>query len=121
MAYATDADLILRVPAAVAVASGLRTIALSDAAAMIDDEQFGDRAVRAHCLLAAHYLALMPNSGMTTGEGGLAASKSAGEISVSYAVPQLGDTDPMLATTLYGRQYAQILASLVSVPEAYRP
>lgn len=117
MAYATDADLTTRVPASSAVTLGLRTVALSDAEAMIDDLQFGDRAVRAHCMLAAHYLALLPGSGMTTGESGIVASQSAGEISVSYATALAIGADPLLANTLYGRMYLQILSTLVSVPE----
>lgn len=118
MSYASDADLLARVPAASAVASGTRAVALSDAEAMIDDVQFGDRTVRAQCMLAAHYLALLPGSGMTTGESGVATSKSAGEISASYAVNAAAAGDPFLATTVYGRMYLEILNSIVSFPEA---
>jgi hypothetical protein len=117
MSYATDADLTTRVPASSAVALALRTVALADAEAMIDDDQFGDRTVRAHVMLAAHYLALLPGSGMTTGEGGLATSKSAGEISASYATLVPAGWDPLLATTLYGRMFLQILSTIVSYPE----
>ncbi len=118
MTYASDSDLTTRVPASVAVAVGLRSVALSDAEAMIDDAQFGDRTVRAQCMLAAHYLALLPGSGMTTGESGMVTSQSAGEISASYAVTAAAAGDALLATTIYGRMYLQILTSLVSVPEA---
>lgn len=118
MAYATRVDLLTRVPATAAVPSALQQIALDDAEEMISDELFGSRTLRAHCMLAAHYLAVMPGSGMTTGEGGLVTAKSAGEISASYAVSIPTGWDPLLATTVYGRMFLQILSTLVSYPES---
>jgi len=115
MAYASDTDLTTRVPATLAASSALRLVALSDAEAMIDDEQFGLRAVRAHCMLAAHYLTI--DGTIAGGEGGLVTQRSAGEISVSYAVTVPGGYDPLLGTTRYGRAFLEILASLVSMPE----
>lgn len=115
MAYASDSDLTTRIPATSAASSTLRATALADAEAMIDDAQWGLRSVRAHCLLAAHYLQLAGS--IPGGEGGLATSKSAGAISVGYAVPDLGGYDPSLATTLYGRQFLQLAATLCSAPE----
>ena len=116
MAYASDADLLTRYPATSVASVAERAAALADAEEMIDDVQFGGRAVRAHAALAAHYLIVggfVPGSG----EGGMIASRNAGEISVSYAVPDLGGLDPLLATTAPGRHYLQIVNSLVSVPE----
>ena len=116
MPYATDADLLARVPAASAASSVARALALADAAAMIDDAQFGGRSVRANVVLAAHYLQL--GGLLPGGEGGLVASRAAGAISVSYAVPTWSaDVNPGLASTIYGRQYLEIVATLVSVPE----
>ena len=114
MAYATDADLQTRVPATVPLTALQRATALDDAAALIDDQQYGLRTVRAQCMLAAHYLQI---AGLIAGgEGGLATSKRAGEIAVTYAVAAMDD--PLLGTTIYGRQFLQIRSTLVSYPEA---
>lgn len=117
MAYASDADLTTRIPATASASEALRALALDDAAAMIDDVQFADRAVRAHVFLAAHYLALGGSIPGVT-EGGLVSSRSAGAISVSYAVPTIpAGWDPSLASTSYGRQFLQIASTVVSTPE----
>lgn len=115
MAYATENDLITRYPATASATSAQRALALADAEAMIDDVQFGDRAVRAHAALSAHYLIV--GGFATGGEGGLVSSRAAGAISVSYAVPDLGGLDPLLASTAPGRHYLQIVATLCSHPE----
>lgn len=118
MAYASDADLTTRVPATLAGATlAQRTLALADAAAMIDDELFGDRTIRAQTFLAAHYLSLDPGSAMYVGEGGVVSSRSAGAISVSYAVPTIpAGWDPSLASTAYGRAYLQIAGTVCPGP-----
>lgn len=118
MAYASDADLTARIPATEAVDVAVRALALADAAEMIDDTMFAGRTVRAQCFLAAHYLALNPDSGMPSGgEGGIVSARSAGAISVSYAVPTIpAGWDPSLASTSYGRQFLQIASTVASAP-----
>lgn len=118
MAYASDADLTTRVPATVAGATlAQRTLALSDAAERIDDVLFAGQTIRAQCFLAAHYLALDPGTAMYVGEGGIVSSRSAGAISVSYAVPTVpAGWDPSLASTAYGRAYLSIAMGLCPGP-----
>lgn len=118
MPYATDSDLTTRIPATLAASTDLRALALADAEEMIDLDEYGGRAVRAHAYLAAHYLAVNPDSGMFEGEGGLVTSMSAGEISASFAAPPIPEgVDPLLLTTSYGRQFVAIRNTLVSHPE----
>lgn len=118
MAYASDADLTTRVPATLAGATlAQRTLALADAAEMIDDELFAGRTIRAQTFLAAHYLALDPSTSMYSGDGGIVASRSAGAISVSYAIPTIpAGWDPSLATTAYGRAFLSIAATVCPGP-----
>jgi len=119
VSYATDAEFLLRVSAVSVVSAPRRALALEDAAAMIDDAQWGLRTARAQCFLAAHYLQLDPSSGLSGGEGGIVSSRSAGEIAVSYAVPPVpAGWDPSLVTTSYGRQFLSILDTIMSYPEA---
>jgi hypothetical protein len=118
MAYASDADLTTRVPATVAGATlAQRTLALADAMAMIDDDLYADRTIRAQCFLAAHYLMLDPGTAMYSPEAGIVASRSAGAIAVSYAVPTIpAGWDPSLAATAYGRAFLSIAATVCPGP-----
>lgn len=102
MAYASPADLIARVPAAAAASSDQIAAALIDSTYEIDDRVFGSMALRAHCLLAAHYLQL--SGAITGGESTAVVSRSAGEISVSYASPSEAATGTHSQTS-YGRQF----------------
>jgi hypothetical protein len=114
MAYASDADLTARVPStATGATAAQRALALSDAEAMISDELFADRTIRAQCFLAAHYLALNPATTVGSGEGGIVASRAAGAISVSYAVPTIpAGWDPSLASTSFGRAFLSIASTV---------
>lgn len=107
MAYATDADLQLRIPATAALTAEQRAFGLADAEAEIDDRVLEDSAVLAHCLLAAHHLQL---AGLIAGgESGIVTARSAGEISVSYAAPAAGAVGPHAATA-YGRRFDQLVS-----------
>lgn len=111
--YATDVDLLARISAASAATADQRALALEDATAAIDLVAYGAQAVRAHCFLAAHYLAI---GGFIAGGGsGVVASHAAGAISASYAVGP-GPSDPFLASTQYGREFLRIRSSLVGQP-----
>lgn len=118
MPYASDADLTTRVPATIAGATtAQRALALADAMAMIDDDLFDERTIRAQCFLAAHYLATDPGTAMYVGEGGIVAARSAGAIAVSYAVPAIpAGWDPSLASTSYGRAFLSIAATVCATP-----
>lgn len=109
MAYATDADLQLRVPATVALTSLQRSTALDDAEQEIDDRVFDPMTVYAHCMLAAHLLASMPTPLIPPGGSGLVTSRSAGEISVTFAAPP-GLAVGLHSTTAYGREFDRIAA-----------
>lgn len=118
MAYASDADLTTRIPATIAGATlAQRSLALADAAEMIDDELYAGRTIRAQCYLAAHYLTLDAGTAMYVGEGGVVSSRSAGAIAVSYAVPAVPPGwDPRLASTAYGREFLSIAATVCALP-----
>lgn len=106
--YATDADLLERIPDAASVDAALRANALSDAAVEIDRDLFGDLTLRAHVALAAHFLAV--DHGVLGGTGtATVASRSAGEISVSYAVAAPADGEQGYDTTKWGREFTRIL------------
>ena len=116
MPYASDNDLITRIPATASASSDERALALSDAMAMIDDLRFDDRAIRAHCFLAAHYLVL-GGAIADPGGGGIVTSRSAGAISVSYAAPRIpAGWDPVLSSTRYGLQFLQIASTVAIEP-----
>lgn len=106
MAYATDADLLARIPAAAALTADQRATALLDTMYEISDRVLGGSTVLAHCLLAAHRLQL---AGLIAGgESGLVTSRSAGEISVGYAAPAGGSAGPH-GSTRYGRQFDELI------------
>lgn len=115
MAYAVDADLTTRIPATATATLAQRTLALADAQVLIDDQQYGARTLRLHCLLAAHYLVLA--GAIVGGEGGIVSARSAGGISVSYAVTVPEGWDPSLTSTLYGRQFLQLAATMIPTME----
>lgn len=100
MAYATDADLLLRVPSAADVDPALRAVVLADVALILDDGLIGDTIVPAHVYLAAHMLAWTPGSGMPPSAGPVTAVR-AGEISASFAGPTGSVT--ALDSTEWGR------------------
>lgn len=106
--YAEDADLLIYVPDAASVDSTLRALVLEDTKEAIDLRWFGDKSRYAHVLLTAHRLALL--TGTLGGESGPIASRSAGAISVSYAVNAA--SDPELASTKWGRLFLQVSQSV---------
>lgn len=110
MPYATDADLLARYASATAVAEATRLLALDDAEEEIDAEAFRGMTVRAHCLLAMHYLQL---DGLVAGESGPVTARSAGEISVSYASPPVEVVDGLHSATRYGRMFDAIAAKVI--------
>ena len=116
MPYATDSDLTTRIPATSVATEAQRALALDDAEAQIDLDSYGDKAVRAHVFLAAHYL-LLSGAIPGGGESGLVQSHAMGAISASYAVTALSAADSLLGTTVYGRQFLQIRATISSWPE----
>ena len=101
MAYATDADLLVRVPSAAAVDPTLRAVTLADAALLIDDSLFGDTAVPAHVYLTAHLLASTPGSGMPSSSGPVTSAR-AGEIAATFSVAAARDD---LDSTEWGRLF----------------
>lgn len=114
MPYATDSDLTTRIPATAAASLTQRTFALDDAEELIDIESFGGRTVRAHVLLAAHFLVL--SGAIAGGESGVVQSHAMGAISASYAVGNTAAIDPLLGSTIYGRQYLQIANTVIGEP-----
>lgn len=113
MPYATDSDLTTRIPATSAATEAQRLLALEDAEELIDLDAFGGRTVRAHVLLAAHFLTL--SGAIAGGESGIVQSHAMGAISASYAVAAPSG-DPLLASTIYGRQYLQIANTVIGEP-----
>lgn len=101
MAYATDADLLARIPSMADVGATQRAFALADAALLIDDALFGDTAVPAHVYLTAHLLASTPGSGFGSSAGPVTAA-SAGEISATFNAMAV-TTD--LQSTEWGRMF----------------
>lgn len=106
MAYATDADLLVRVAAASSASADERAAAMLDARNEFDDRVVGSSSVRVHVLLAAHFLQL--GGLIPGGESGAITARSMGEISASYAVgAEVGDGPH--SSTIYGRQADAIL------------
>ncbi len=122
MAYATDADLLGRIPSAATVPTGLtsdqwiaaRGFALADAMVMIDDERFDQTTTYAHVMYAAHLLACRFPLSALGGEAGPVTSMSAGEISASYAIA--APSEDKLSTTRYGREYDRVAAAITAFP-----
>lgn len=112
--YATDSDLINLVPGASGMSAAQREFALDSAESEIDDRVFGLKTLRAHVLLAAHYLALVPSS-TVTGAGAVVASRGAGEVSVSYAVGAKNNDGPHSSTS-WGRQFDELASTIASFP-----
>jgi hypothetical protein len=107
--YATDADLLARVPAASAIDAAIRAVALEDAQPMISLSVYGAHATRAHTYYAAHLLSVMYPSTFGGGEGGPITGKSAGEISVSMAdVSVAPTTEAAPSSTYWGRRFLEI-------------
>lgn len=106
-AYATIADMTVRIPEVAELGAALVQAALDDAEAMIDLTVFGDKALRAHVLYAAHILAA--GNGVLGGAGGAVTAMSAGAISASFASPT---STSELATTRWGREFAALLLSV---------
>jgi hypothetical protein len=111
MPYATDSDLTTRIPATSAATLAQRTFALDDAAAEINAVQVGARTVRAHVLLAAHYLQL--EGVIPGGEGGSVTARSAGAISVSYGALGAEFAGGSHAATRYGRMFDALMARVL--------
>lgn len=117
--YATDADLTARIPETSTVDSALRGYALEDAATMLDDGAYGEKLLRAHVLLAAHYLAKSGALSSGSGGGGGAgpiSSWSVGETSVTYAVAAAA-VDPTLGSTKYGQLFIELVNSVPHEPQ----
>jgi hypothetical protein len=106
MPYATDSDLLARVPSAASVDPAQRAVALDDAALLLDETEIGDTLVPAHAYLAAHLLASTPGSGMPSSSGPVS-SLRAGEIAATFAVamPVAGD----LSTSEWGRLFLRFV------------
>ncbi len=119
MAYATDADLLLRVPVTAGVDADLRAAVLLDARRLINDSNrsYDTRTVPAHCYLTAHILTIV-DPGTMGGEAGQVTSLKAGEIAASFAAPSY-TTDETLATTKWGRLYMMIRKTVISTAGVY--
>lgn len=112
--YATDLDLTSRFTEACGVAADQRKTALDDACNEINLDRYREASVRAHCLVAMHYLVL--SGAVAGGESGVVTRAKMGEIEAQYGGAFAG-VDPYFATTIYGRQFLQLRASLGSHPE----
>jgi hypothetical protein len=115
MPYCTDTRLLVRHAAASAVDAALREIALDDAAGEIDAAAFEPMTEQAHAWLAMHKLASNPDSGLpgAGAESAPVTSRSAGEISVSYAAPASAVVEGLNSSTRYGREFDRIAAKVI--------
>jgi hypothetical protein len=116
--YATDDDLTTRHASALSVSSSLRLVALADAAEEIDVDAFGGMAIKAHCLLAMHELVSNPDSPIYAAESAPVLSRSAGEISASYAAPADEIVGGLHSSTSYGRRFDALAARVPHSPIA---
>ena len=110
--YATEAFLIARVLGATSVEAadpGAVQRALDDAESMVDLMAYGVRADLAHTYYAAHLLTLRYPSlmGDMGGESRGITSKSAGEISVSFASPAVTGDESDVSRTYWGRLFRE--------------
>ena len=106
MTYATDADLTDRFADASLASVGARALALTDAMAEIDDRVYGATTVRAHSLLAMHYLGASGLLGAGA-SAGMVTSRKAGDIATTYAVGASSGSGPH-ASTQWGREFDAI-------------
>lgn len=107
-------EFLLRYPEFSDVPANRIELALSDASLELSKRVWGKLYVRALCALAAHLLylsgALSDGSDDNSGVNRLAASESAGSVSVSYLSPDLGFSDDHagLALTKYGQEFLRL-------------
>lgn len=115
MAYASDSDLLARVPGAARIAARTRAAALSDAEALIDDEVYGAKAVAAHVYRAAHLLAHWTGKlgGISSGP---VTSRKGGEGAVTYAAPMAAAGEGNLRSTKWGLLFLELQCGVVGVP-----
>ncbi len=115
MPYATDSDLLARVPELSSVAVATRELALGDAKDRISDVAFGQRTLQAHVYLTAHILTIWDNT-LAGGEMPPVSALSAAEASTSWAVAAV---DPeSIARTKWGRFYLEIARAVHNRPVA---
>lgn len=115
MPYATDSDVLARVPTLSSVDVTIRELALLDARDRISDLAFGQRTLQAHVYLTAHLLTLW-DSTVEGGEAHPVSSLKAGEIAAAYAVVAVGPES--YARTKWGREYLAILKAVHNRPVA---
>jgi hypothetical protein len=113
MPYATDDDLTTRHAAALTASLALRTVALADAEQEIDADAVGGMTVKAHCLLAMYELTVNPDSPLYAAESAPVLSRSAGEISVSYAAPADEIVGGPHSDNRYGRRFDALMAKVI--------
>lgn len=86
----------------------------------VSEDAFGDNYVLAGILLTAHFLTLFgPNSGGGSVGVGAVTQRTVGQVSVSYASPQVSSAASQrgLGLSKYGVQFAQLVANCALTPQ----
>lgn len=110
----TPAEFKIRFPEFGSVLDARVQLFLDDAELELDTSRWGDRYDKGQALLAAHYLTLsLKAASGASSSSGTVASKSIGDVSVSYAVASsVSKTEDFYSSTIYGLEYL-VLARLV--------
>lgn len=110
---ATSSDVIALYPEFSGVTGSLLTTWLEVTEEMIDAECFGALQSQAQAMLTAHFIAMVPGSGVTPGAP--ITSKKIDKIQANYAIGTLpGDQE--LANTRYGLHFITLRDSILCGP-----
>lgn len=106
----TWADVTARAPELSTLAVNVQNAILADVTVLLNVNVFGDKYTMAACYLAAHKGTIAKIKGQ--GPAGPITSESTGRVSRSYASPAQLPREDDLSSTLYGRQYLGVVATL---------
>ena len=110
MTIPTAEDVKQRYPELTATTDGVINMAIGDAVPFFDQERWGSFFAQGFCAFVAHQVRRNENAAAGGGAvAGAIASKTVGDVSVSYqAAALLRAGDAYYATTHYGQRYLQL-------------
>ena len=112
MANTTKEKVLLIAPELVTASDELIALILEDVAQSVSAAIFGTKQERAQRYLAAHLLTLSGAISSNAGKAGPVTAEKVGDVSTSYWMLNLKDTN-RYDETVYGRQYMAIRKSCI--------